>query len=403
MTTERKYLSELMKNEEYGSNTLIISPCGSGKTYYIMNDLCKDKKCLYLCDNSNLEQQVLLEKNTHKIDVAKEFFGRTDITVMTYAKFGSIIKYDKDGKFIQEFEMVIADEVHNLINYKDFNDSANLHCALLALCRKYDKTKIFWFTGTPYQLNKLTKISDDIDEYFTTYDFLNSKEIMRYYNKRKEYISHISQIEYQLSRYEEGFEFGMKCLIYTQKIFAMEYIKEVCEKLNLKPISIWSINNQYYNMSEDQIKVRDHLLQYGELLDPYNVLIINRAMETGVNIYDKDIQLVIVNTNDITQQIQARGRVRHDIDLLVLRNKDQKKSDGSVEIKEEYLDKWLLKEEINQIILENLLRDERGKLYSIKKFKERLENDDIYQLDSKRIIIEGKKITHYKIIKKEKE
>lgn len=152
-------------------------------------------------------------------------------------------------------------------------------------------------------------------------------------------------------------------------------------------------------MSEDQIKVRDHLLQYGELLDPYNVLIINRAMETGVNIYDKDIQLVIVNTNDITQQIQACGRVRHNIDLLVLRNKDQKKSDGSVEIKEEYLNKWLLKEEINQIILENLLRDEKGKLYSIKKFKERLENNKIYQLESKRITIEGKKITHYKITK----
>ena len=215
-----------------------------------------------------------------------------------------------------------------------------------------------------------------------------------------EYISHITQIEYQLSRYQEGFEFGMKCLIYTQKISAMEYIKEVCEKLNLKPISIWSINNSINHMSDEQMKVRNYLLENGELMSPYNVLIINRAMETGVNIYDKDMQLAIINTNDLTQQTQARGRIRHDIDLLVLRNKDMRKSDGSVKIKEEYLDKWLLKEEIEQIILENLLRNDRGKLYSIGKFKEKLENDTIYQLETKRKTIEGKKITHYKITKK---
>ena len=400
MVLNKKYLSDLMKGKEYGSNTLILAPCGSGKTYYIMNELCNDKKCLYLCDNSNLEHQVLLEKNTHKLNMVRNFINRTDITVMTYAKFGSIIRHDKDGKYIQQFEIVIADEVHNLVNYKEFNDSANLHYALLSLCRKYKNTKVFWFTGTPYSLNKLAKESDDIDEHFITYDFLNSKEIMKYFNKRMEYISHITQIEYQLSRYQEGFEFGMKCLIYTQKISAMEYIKEVCEKLNLKPISIWSINNSINHMSDEQMKVRNYLLENGELMSPYNVLIINRAMETGVNIYDKDMQLAIINTNDLTQQTQARGRIRHDIDLLVLRNKDMRKSDGSVKIKEEYLDKWLLIEEIEQIILENLLRNDRGKLYSIGKFKEKLENDTIYQLETKRKTIEGKKITHYKITKK---
>lgn len=388
-----------MIDKKYGSNTLIISPCGSGKTYYIMNDLCKNKKCLYLCDNSNLEHQVLLEKDTHKINMVKNFINRTDITVMTYAKFGSIIRHDKDGKYIQQFEIVIADEIHNLINYRDFNDSANLHYALLSLCRKYENTKIFWFTGTPYSLDKLVKESNDIDEHFVTYNFLESKEIMKYFNKRKEYISHITQIEYQLSRYEEGFEFGMKCLIYTQKISAMEYIKEVCEKLHLKPISIWSINNSVNHMSGEQLRVRDYLLEHGELMPPYNVLIINRAMETGVNIYDKDMQLAIINTNDITQQIQARGRIRHDIDLLVLRNKDMKKSDGNIEIKEKHLNKWLLKEEVEQIILENLLRDNKGRIYSVNKFKEKLENDNIYQLEQKRIRIEGKQITHYKITK----
>ena len=35
------------------------------------------------------------------------------------------------------------------------------------------------------------------------------------------------------------------------------------------------------------------------------------------------MDLAIVNTTNLTQQIQVRGRIRHDIDLLVVRTKDQ--------------------------------------------------------------------------------
>ena len=53
---EPKYLGEIIKEEgiELGSNTLIVAAVGSGKTYYILNDLCtKDKNSLYLCDTTN--------------------------------------------------------------------------------------------------------------------------------------------------------------------------------------------------------------------------------------------------------------------------------------------------------------------------------------------------------------
>ena len=59
MANNSKYLSELMENVDIKQNTLIISPTGSGKTYYILNKLCKNKKTLYLCDTTNLKLQIL--------------------------------------------------------------------------------------------------------------------------------------------------------------------------------------------------------------------------------------------------------------------------------------------------------------------------------------------------------
>ena len=37
------------------------------------------------------------------------------------------------------------------------------------------------------------------------------------------------------------------------------------------------------------------------------------------------MNLVIVNTTNITQQVQARGRVRHDVDLLVVKTHENEK------------------------------------------------------------------------------
>ena len=56
-----KYLGELMTKYELSNNknNLILAPIGSGKTYYIFNELRKNKKILYLCDNNNLKIQCI--------------------------------------------------------------------------------------------------------------------------------------------------------------------------------------------------------------------------------------------------------------------------------------------------------------------------------------------------------
>ncbi|MGL4802018.1 MAG: DEAD/DEAH box helicase [Cetobacterium sp.] len=400
----KKYLSEMMQGIELEGNTLIVSPTGSGKTHYIINELCKNKKVLYLCDNSNLEEQVLLEDNTTSIkkNKIKRGFNRTTIDVATYKEFGIKVKYDLNNDYINQFKLIICDEIHNLVDYMMFDNDADLSHALVSLVKKYDNTQILMFTATPYYLDELVKKNPGIDDNYSRIDFSKSKEIMRYINKREAYINHMSQIQFALEEYRQSFEYdNMKCLIYANKIEDMKFVEDMCVDRKLRPICIWSTNNKSNYMSREQNRVREHLLSTGELLEPYNVLIINRATETGVNIYDDKMQLVIVNTTNITQQIQARGRVRHNVDLLVVKTKDKSKV-NTVTINDELLEKWLVKVDLENMIKDFKLKDPKGGYITVNKLKEFLLNSN-YIVNKSIKRLDGKRVTMYKITKIEKQ
>ena len=395
-----KYLGEIIKEEglEFGSNTMIVAPVGSGKTYYILNELVPQaKRVLYLCDNGNLKSQV--EKDSDKAGI-KDMICKFD--VLSYKAFGMKVKNDTLNKFIKQYDMIICDEVHNLLDYQSFKKDGDLLVARIKLFDKYEYTKIVFFTATPYYLDKLAKENDDLGAYFTTYDFTNHPNINRYINKRLAYINHISQIQFQLDQYEESFKYrNLKCLMYTSNISDMKFLEDMCISRNLKPISIWSTNADI-PMTEEQLKVREHLLETGELLEGYNCLIINRATETGVNIIDKDMNLVIVNTTNYTQQVQARGRVRHDVDLLVVKTHDNKQVELALEIDEKLLNVDLLKTDIEDKIIHAYgIRDEQRRFYSVKRLAQALEPKG-YKMESYRKTVKGKKYTFYKITKLDK-
>lgn len=387
-----KYLGEIIKEEgiELGSNTLIVSPVGSGKTYYILNDLVpQSKRVLYLCDNGNLKSQV--EKDSDKAGI-KDMIYKFDI--LSYKAFGIKVKNDTLNKFINGFDMIICDEVHNLLDYQNFSNDADLLVARIKLFDRYKNTKIVFFTATPYYLDQLAKENEGLGDYFKSYNFTNHPNINKYVNKRLAYMNHYSDVEKTLKEYEGYFkDLNGKCLMYTQRIEVMEKLKDISLEAGLKPICIWS--NNFREMTEEQNKVRNHLLETGELLEPYNVLIINRATETGVNIYDKDMNLVIVNTSNVTQQTQARGRVRHDIDLLVLKTKDMKKVEFVLD--EDLIDKWLYKPTIEEfIIAKNNLRNSHGRPLSIKGLEPILIQHG-YKIEKRRTRVEGKQVTQYMI------
>lgn len=404
-----KYLGEIIKEEkvELGSNTLVIAPTGSGKTYYIFNDLCKNKKCLYLCDTNNL-----------KYAISKDIEGRLgkgellNTVVMSYHKFGTLVKNDTANTYINSFDYIICDEIHNLINYQGFTDATSLAIAQIKLFDKYENAKIVMFTATPQALDKLARWNKGIDCNFQCYDFREGYDIKQYTNKREAYISHFTDIERQLYQYKNYFKLGNQCLIFTQSVEKIIELGNICKKLGLRPMGIWSINNEL-EMNENQLEAREHLLQHQELMDKYDVLIINRASETGINIENwstdekpHKMNLMIIHAIDEVQQIQARGRIRHDIDLLVLQTKETQRLEFVMD--EDIIDEWWTKDMIEEfVIVKNNLRNKDGRLIGMKALVGRL--DELgYKMESKKFrdkeyykaTGKSKNITQYKITKK---
>lgn len=379
---EKKFLSYFLKDEDLINNSLVISPTGSGKTHFIFNELIKNGRYLYLCDNENLKTVIEEKERTFSNRKVIEGFDYFSVEVMCYKEFGREVRYSND--IVNQYETIVCDEIHNLIDYQTFNNDVDLSHAIKELFKEYDRTKIVYFTATPYYLKVLEKKYPALTEILAVIDFSKNKEIRRYINKREAYINHLTQVQFQLDEYKQSFDYAnLKCLIFTREITAMKTLEEMCKSRNLEPICIWSRNNQVMEMNLEQLRVRDYLLKNGALPEPYNVLIINRALETGINITDKDMNLAIVNTTNLTQQIQVRGRIRHDIDLLVVRTKDQKLPDVKIELEEKYLDVWLIKEEVIEIIVSMNLKNKKNQYVTVNKFRELLEKYK-YKVETKR-------------------
>ena len=402
MRANSVYLADYIIMHHYNirQNTFIISPTGSGKTYYILDVLTPGHKCLYLCDNNNLKRSVLKHPNTVEYGVLN---ASADVEVMTYKQFGKETIY-RTRDFINEYDYVIADEVHNLIDYSKFSNDTDLTRAIDALVQNYENTKIVFFTATPYYLDCIKTEYSFFLNNFKVWDFSKVKEIKRYTNKRFAYISSMYQIKFILEEYKEAFMYNnWKCLIYTPKVADMHKIEQIVIDKGLNPILIWSTSRTEEPMNNEQLITRAQLIETGYLKEPYNVLIINRATETGVNIYDEDMNLVIVNTINVTQQIQVRGRVRHDVDLLVLKDKDMTKVAKTIIIPPEFLDVQLSKQTLEQFIKDYGLKDTNKEQYiTVNKFLSLIKQG--YEVTKKKIRIDGKQVMSYKIqLKRDKD
>ena len=402
MRANSVYLADYIIMHHYNirQNTFIIAPTGSGKTYYILDVLTPGHKCLYLCDNNNLKRSVLKHPNTVEYGVLN---ASADVEVMTYKQFGKETIY-RATDFINEYDYVIADEVHNLIDYSKFSKDTDLSRAIDALVQNYENTKIVFFTATPYYLECIKTEYSFFLNNFKVWDFSKVKEIKRYTNKRRAYISSMYQIKFVLEEYKEAFMYNnWKCLIYTPKVTDMHKIEEIVIEKGLNPILIWSTSRTEEPMNNEQLITNAQLIETGYLREPYNVLIINRATETGVNIYDEDMNLVIVNTVNVTQQIQVRGRVRHDIDLIVLKDKDMTKVAKTIIIPPELLDIQLSKQTLEQFIKDYGLKDTNKEQYiTVNKFLSLIKQG--YEVTKKKIRIDGKQVMSYKIqLKRDKD
>ena len=159
------------------------------------------------------------------------------------------------------------------------------------------------FTGTPYSIKLEMDLNKDkgfgknivIKDYIEEYIVPDKRryKVKRYTGYRNIKVTHISQLRQEIQAYKVMFqEFKGKALMFGTTFEIMDKLQELCDGLELKAIQIWSTNADK-PMTEEQLAVRDSIINKGILPDKggvikedYDVLIINRAMETGINIKD---------------------------------------------------------------------------------------------------------------------
>ena len=120
-----EHFSDLIKLENIISwkpSDMILGTAGTGrgKSYFILNDLyyyCKERNLsiLFLTNRDILKEQFLEEvKTEEKQDI---------ITLMNYQKIEAMIMY---GVPIDEYDFIVADEIHYIFGDADFNRNTEL-------------------------------------------------------------------------------------------------------------------------------------------------------------------------------------------------------------------------------------------------------------------------------------
>ena len=363
------YLSEVIDVNAFkkGRLNIIVAPCHSGKTTATSKLIEAHTRCpervLYLIDTTAGKDSLVMHneaqryKNMWLRDIKIEWWGeRPDgdgFRVMTYHHFGQALTGNGPDLF-QDLDLIICDEMHNLVKYigiesgfnmshkmtKTINEVTICRDALNALCTLASKKEhtplVLALTATP---EPLTKKLDSMKE---TYRIVDYTGLVRYdQTLQVYYYADLDTVIEQLPRDE-------KVLIYVPRI---DMIKEHSAKFSSsgrKVGCLWGLRNLKHKMDDTQLAIRDVILKDEHIPDDIDVLFINAAYETSININNDDFNTMIVHNSNSAVQTQVRGRLRHHINTLYLYDKNHQHI--SQYFPEEYLWRILTSEETAEIV-----------------------------------------------------
>lgn len=357
MTNERKYLGEdgvvNVNDIQYGKLNIIDAPCGCGKTTFVEEKLWTESWCgdlLYLIDTTNG-----LDAFKHRGEL-KEFNGEyyykhRGITAMTYATFGMLCIYKTENSWLWEDEcaLIVCDELQSCIKWSKIRkDEVNLHQVALHELHLRIKAdaRIVAISATT------RKIRAEFEGEYV--DMPIHAELHRYEVRNKVYYQNLWTLIETLPADKRG-------IIYVSHIDTMIKLYWILSvERDITCATIWSMNASK-EMSVDDLRVRSSIIDHERIPSDIQVVIINAASETGLNI-KSDVDYVVVNSTDVDTVAQVVGRVRHDLDTVYYL---EKKAGSTVYITEGHIDKWLdrplYKEDKTTLCKELNLRDHRGR------------------------------------------
>lgn len=370
-----------LRKIEFGKLNIIEAPCGCGKTTFVENEVWKESMCgdlLYLIDTVN-GLEAFKERGEVKEYEGHYYLKHRGITAMTYATFAVLCIY-KPNEWLwdDDFALIVCDELQSAIRWSKIkrgnNERVDVNVHLVALSELHKRIKagarIIVITSTPKTVR---------EEFENKYVDIPINGVLRKYEaKEVRRFRHLSTVIPLLPLEKRG-------IIYTPHIKQILEVRKQLRERGIRAEGFWSDKNPSHEMGSEELRVRQSVVRYGKIPEDIQVLLINAASETGINI-TSPVDYVVVNDSNTDTQIQAIGRVRHDLETVYLRDMNAKET--NVVRREQIRDDWLnrrLFEEDKMALCEELhLCDNRGRLLKWPNVKKALQ-DSGFLITDKRV------------------
>lgn len=352
---EEKYLQDAIdiKDIQDGKLNVINAPCGCGKTTFVEKKLYKEAWWgnLLLLIDSKSGLKAFKSRGTDFYEYDGEIIlYHKGITAMTYATFAMLCIYKPDEwLWLDDAALIVCDELHQCIKWSKIeqpNNPINLHKVALQEIHKRINigAKGVALSATPKTIYR--EYGED------AIDVPINAPLKHYKIGTKIEYNNIWNLVKTLPADKKG-------IIYVPHVTQMIDISNALAERDISSVCIWSLSRQ---MDKEQLDAVTNVTEYEKMPDDVQVLIINAAYETGLNIKSQ-VDYVVVNSSDEDTQIQVIGRVRHDIDTVYVLTQ---KATGVIYITKDMVSDWLDKplttEDKSTICAEINGRDARGRL-----------------------------------------
>ena len=388
---EKPYLSKLIDVSQFkrGQANVIIAPCHSGKTTAAIKimDSCATsrERTLFLIDTTAGRDSISATKEAQRYLTTWAYELRQELTdpvffdegyrVMTYHQFGGEITKHPD--ILLNVDLIICDEMHNLLKYmgiehskkKQTKDDEIFRCCasafntLVNVARaKAQAPMLIIMTATANQL------SCKFEEYHIPYEHFNyTAEAHSDHTRERRYYTNLESVLTGLNPDERAIVF-----IPTIKMM-LDYASKIPS--NRKTCCLWGMHNDEHPLSSEQLEVRDTILKTKRIPADIDILFINAAYETCINIENEDFNTMIIHFGNADTQTQVRGRLRHDIDVLYLY--DNHHEFVSQYLPERFYGRQLFHSDTVEIADLLNLKDENGRQRKWPSIRKALEKDGV--------------------------
>ena len=397
MADDRIYLSHVLETEKFkrGQANIIVAPCHSGKTTAAITKVAtmatSKKYVLILIDTTAGKDALAVEEQIYKyheiwiknLRTEKDGWGEAEfndkIRVMTYHQLGYQIQKFPD--FMDNIEIIICDEMHNLIKYMGIEYGLNKNNNLIGTDMEINTCKIAW-----NNIINAAKKDADVPMVIIMSATTNSvvvkleldgvkSECFDYYGKVTEDKTNTRKFYGDVEKIIKDIKYKEKTVVYMPQIKMLKKYSIMARENGNNVCCLWGIHNQDNEMTDKQLEIRSKILKDRKIPPEVDVLFINAAYETSINMNNEDFKKMIIHSGNEDVQTQVRGRIRNDIDYLYIYDND--KSHIDCYFPDEYYEKYLSSEDTAKIAKELNLKDEKGNDIKWRKIKDILAKNGV--------------------------